>query len=740
MNKYRKQLIDRGAAWVIRAGGIGIIFCVVAVVVVVAVEALPLFFGADGAVQAVWPASGGSSSQEGTKDSPLAAGLEQYREVFFVVTPDARVTFHSVADGKPLESVSVKKAGSSRLVAAYLAPEGGHLAVATEDGRIILGRVRFRYVFDDEGKRSPTWSFRERRETFQVPEGGTARLLAYRQSDDGALGLACVTRDDRLYVLYADEEALEEPQDLELTEITIAPKTPLLTLALARSGEKVIVGTAGGEVHWRLLGAAGEGQDGETIDVSDARVTALCYLIGDSSLAVGDSEGTISIWSRVLDPSRPSGRRFERIHQMPRLDSSVVALAPSTRDKGFAAVEPDGTFHLQHATSETEHLRLETTGEEPLSFAFSAKMDGGILLDRDGQVALLNIDNPHPEVSVKTLFGKVWYEGYAEPEYVWQSSAATDDAEPKFSLIPLIFGTFKATFYALLFSVPLSVLAAIYTSQFLGHRGRGTIKPVVEVMAALPTVVVGFLAGLWLAPVVKASLASVLLGFVLVPMIVLLAVLLWWTVPEGARARLWPGTELVVMGGLLVGAVWLSAELGRTVEVEFFGADLKMWMLDTFGWHYDERNSLVVGIAMGFAVIPIIYTISEDALSAVPRHLKAGSLALGASRWQTAIRVVLPTASPGIFSAIMIGFGRAVGETMIVLMATGNTPVMDWTIFNGMRTMSANIAVEIPEAPHGGTLYRILFLTAFLLFVLTFFFNTVAEVTRIRLRRRYQRL
>ena len=113
---------------------------------------------------------------------------------------------------------------------------------------------------------------------------------------------------------------------------------------------------------------------------------------------------------------------------------------------------------------------------------------------------------------------------------------------------------------------------------------------------------------------------------------------------------------------------------------------------------------------MGFAVIPIIFTIAEDAFSSVPQHLTAASLALGASRWQTATRVVLPTASPGIFSAVMVGFGRAVGETMIVLMATGNTPVMDWSPFNGFRTLSANIAVEIPEAPYGGTLYRMLFL------------------------------
>ena len=141
---------------------------------------------------------------------------------------------------------------------------------------------------------------------------------------------------------------------------------------------------------------------------------------------------------------------------------------------------------------------------------------------------------------------------------------------------------------------------------------------------------------------------------------------------------------------------------------------------------------------MGFAVIPMIFTISEDALSNVPLSLTVGSLALGASRWQTAIRIVVPTASAGIFSALMIGLGRAVGETMIVVMATGNTPVLNWNIFAGMRTLAANIAVELPEAAEHSTLYRTLFLGALLLFIITFLVNTVAEVLRQHLREKYK--
>jgi phosphate transport system permease protein len=174
------------------------------------------------------------------------------------------------------------------------------------------------------------------------------------------------------------------------------------------------------------------------------------------------------------------------------------------------------------------------------------------------------------------------------------------------------------------------------------------------------------------------------------------------------------------------------------VEAGLFGGDLRVWLKAALGLVYDQRNCVVVGLAMGFAVIPIIFTIAEDSFSSVPQHLTAASLALGASRWQTATRVVLPTASPGIFSAVMIGFGRAVGETMIVIMATGTPPVLDWSIFNGMRTLSANIAVEVPEAPFASSLYRTLFLAALTLFLMTFLVNTIAEVVRQRLRERYR--
>ena len=196
-------------------------------------------------------------------------------------------------------------------------------------------------------------------------------------------------------------------------------------------------------------------------------------------------------------------------------------------------------------------------------------------------------------------------------------------------------------------------------------------------------------------------------------------------------------TELVACVLVLGGTVWVCLQFNQQIEALFFDSNYANWLRSTLGVGYDQRNALVIAIAMGMAVIPTIFSISEDSLGNVPRHLIAGSLALGATSWQTLTKLVIVSASPGVFSAIMIGLGRVVGETMIVLMATGNTPVLDLNLFNGFRTLSANIAVEMPEAPQGGTLYRLLFLAGLMLFVFTFLVNTLADMVRQRLRLRY---
>jgi phosphate transport system permease protein len=391
---------------------------------------------------------------------------------------------------------------------------------------------------------------------------------------------------------------------------------------------------------------------------------------------------------------------------------------------------------VDHLTTER---RLFSAPAKALSqAALSPRGDFIFASESQGGLKGWSLDAPHPEISAGVLWGKVHYESYDKPEHVWQSSGGTDDFEPKLSLVPLAFGTLKGTLYAMLFALPMAIFGALYTSQFATPRLRNFIKPLVEIMAALPSVVLGFLAGLVLAPLFERSAVSALLVPAVTLVVALLFVPLWIRMPRAFRLGWGGGREVAWLIPVIVLGFLFSMSVAPMFERAFLGGDFRTWLLAGHGITYDQRNSIVVGFAMGFAVIPIIFTISEDALSSVPRSLTSASLACGASPWQTAWRVVLPTASPGIFSAVMVGLGRAIGETMIVLMATGNTPVMDWSPFNGMRTLAANIAVETPEAPVHGSLYRLLFFTALLLFALTFLLNTVAELVRQHLRKRYE--
>lgn len=313
-----------------------------------------------------------------------------------------------------------------------------------------------------------------------------------------------------------------------------------------------------------------------------------------------------------------------------------------------------------------------------------------------------------------------------------------DPQRIRLALTPMAWGTLKAAFWAMAFAIPLALGAAVHSALYMSQRLRSRMKPTLELMEALPGVVVGFVAGLVLAPWVERQLAGALALLFVLPLGVLLAAGIWRRLPARwrrllslARAGLWlvPWLALLAL---------VTITLAPRIEMLLFAGDLRGWLDAELGLDYATRNALIVGLAMGFAVMPSVYALAEDALAGVPGRLGEGAQALGATRWQTLWRVVLPAAAPGIFAAVMIGAGRAVGETMIVLMASGNAAVMSLSPFEGMRTMAAGIAVELPEAVPGSEAYLLLMLAALLLFLFTFLVNTLAEVVRSRLMRRYR--
>lgn len=461
-------------------------------------------------------------------------------------------------------------------------------------------------------------------------------------------------------------------------------------------------------------------------------ISFMGYILGARTLILGGANGKLEAIDFARTQELEVHPHLRKIHTYPSIRGSIQGVNFPARDRRFIVWSSEMSAIYQ-ATS--EKLLWKGPGFKYVSFS----QDGDLLLSTDGKINhLYEVELDHSETSFKTLFNKVQYEGYSKPEYIWQSSSSTDDSEPKFSLIPLIFGTLKGTLFALLFAAPIGILSALYTSQFSSHAYRNLIKPTIEMMAALPSVVLGFIGGLVLAPYLERSLTSLIIFVPLFILIFIILTPLWVLVPKPIKKRISSGSEFIFILPLLLIAMYASLRLAPFVEKSYFDSNIISAVNNMFGVQYDQRNALIVGLTLGFAVIPIIFTISEDAMISVPKSLTTASLACGASPWQTAWRVVLPSASPGIFSAIMIGFGRAVGETMIVLMAAGNTPIMEWSPFNGLRSLSANIAVEIPEAVRFGTHYRILFLSALILFIFTFILNSLAVFLSQKLRKKYE--
>ncbi len=517
-------------------------------------------------------------------------------------------------------------------------------------------------------------------------------------------------------------------------QVTLNAGFTIASLYIGPRNQWIYVIGANGEIEIYGIGSLNQPTRmyAGTLLQPDQTLTAVAPLLGRYSLVAATADGNITQFGIYTDSL---GTRLDAIRQF-KLDIPVRRFVTEPRRKGFMAIDDAGAVHLMYPTSGRQLASFPANLPENAPVAISPRSNALVSAPDDSLVSLLTLHNEHPEISFSALWSETWYEGYNEPIYSWQSSSADNDFEPKFSLTPLAFGTVKAAFYALLFAVPIAIMGAIYTAYFMAPGMRSWVKPGIEIMAALPTVILGFIGGLWLAPIVEDNLSSVLSIFVVLPVGLFLLAMLWSLLPDQLTRRFdgWYGMIVVPLIILTVYAAFVS---GPWFEEAFFFGDSRAWFRTVLGLDYDQRNALIVGLIMGLAVIPTIFSIAEDAVYAVPTHLVRGSLALGATEWQTLVKVVLLTASPGIFSAVMIGMGRAVGETMIVLMATGNTPLMEWNIFEGMRTFAANIAVELPESELDSTHYRILFLAALVLFAFTFVLNTVAEVVRQRLRARY---
>ncbi len=735
IDKSRRN--DRIAEFLIRVGGVMVIFSVVWILVMISRVALPLFYPASAKVASTVKIPAAISA-----DRILTLGSEENQQALFLLDDSGTFHFLKAADGSLSSSIKTPSVpvGAVRAVAAEYVGKSAY-NLLWDNGAVSSVTVALATNKDADGKISLTHDVVAQDDISFAATAGIVQSFVRSIEGKGVVRIDRLS-GDRLRVSHQlVEKDLLGNEKRSNTSADISEPLPgrLTALAVDSKGHYLYAGTENGMLLRWDISEPGQVRLLESVETSDQHkaVTSLALVLGDVSVAVGDAGGSLTTWFPVKVAGSGEDRRLTRIHTLRPNQKGITAIIPSPRDKTIVSFNAS-EIHADHMTSERDLLTI-TPAAGTVRAALSPKGNTLVALG-SSTVTVWKLDIPHPEISLSTLFGKVWYEGYDRPEYAWQSSAANDDFEPKMSLVPLVFGTIKATFFAMLFAVPLALLAALYTSQFMSPKLKGRVKPVVEIMAAIPSVVIGFLAGLWLAPLIDKSVLTIFLSIIIVPLMLLLTIFFWKRIKTASMLqKMTRGHEFIAMIPVVILGIYAAFLLSGLAELNLFSGDFKQWLYSSLGVRYDQRNSIIIAIALGFAVIPIIFTIAEDAISNVPRNLTAASLALGASRWQTAWRVVLPSALPGVFSAVMIGFGRAIGETMIVLMATGNTPIMSWSLFNGLRSLSANIAVEIPEAPLNSSLYRVLFLSAVLLFLFTFLINTVAEALRQRFRKKYGR-
>ena len=854
----RVRAADAVARAVITLGGIGTLVAVLLVGVFLVVVALPLFRRASARLETT------AALALATDGPPRALGTDPSGAVAWIVEPTGDLAVAGIATGTIFERLPAAAAGLAGATAVRVLPSGG-AAVGFADGTFRRGRIGVESRFIDPADLPPPAA--------RLASGAAVATAAGTivRSIDGHHAVVTLVSDLDAPARVADEAIV----DLDLTSLDggwlvaaldAAGRVRIEAVSLRRNllTDETVASAAGHTIEpvagftprfvrvselgdqALLIAADGQARRYSVRDVSAVAemetfraappgvgVTAVERLFGGAAFAIAGADDAVRIFFPARTPTATTTDAVAMViaREFPAPPPAgaarrVTALAAAPRSRLFAVADAAGGVRLLHSTSGATVLSLESRDPSaalpaatgPTAVAIAAR-EHRLVATADRGLTAWTIDPGYPEVSLTSLLEPVWYERYPAAVQAWETTGH-ESFEPKYGLWPLIFGTIKATTYSMLFATPVAILAAIYASEFMVPRWRGRIKPAIELMAGLPSVVLGFVAGMVVAPWLEQAVMGVVAGLFTVPLALLAGAHLWQFLPAGVRTNLAGWRFAVVgLGGLPAGLLAARLAAGG-MERWLFAGDLRGWLDGSGaggfggwviallpaaaigvtllvrrtlapwlrrvsdGWSqrraaatalavflvgaaatvavawaaalfldslrldprgglfgtYVQRNALVVGIGMSFAIIPLIFTIADDALVSVPDHLRSASLGAGATPWQTAVRVVVPAAASGIFSAVMIGLGRAVGETMIVLMAAGNTPILDWNIFNGFQTLSAAIATELPEAAHGSGHYRVLFLAALALFAMTFVVNTAAELVRQRFRRRAHEL
>ncbi len=848
MRKIYLRVSERLAALVIQSAGVSTILAVVLVVLVLVAQTLPLFRLArvDTAQQ--------RSFLVGER-SLIHVGSDEHARVFWGVDQQGCFFALDASQGKWLGPYRLPKGSSpeATLRCAKTADDGRSILLGFSDGTLQLFELRSHndsLPFADPAGDQLALRSDEERTTDRD-------LLTFRLRSQWSLGepIECMdfghrkirtmepqTKTSLLWAVCTDRTLIRFSQSewgrFDSTQESSATRDSMQRVPLALAGsakavgvmlqphsDHVVLATDQGKI---LRYRFGEGSEPNLVDQLTVEadgmhdnatlVRSASGLLGRETLLLALSGGAVegyfqsqadesSDWASKLTLAYRIGPSFT---EGKASDGAYLATSPVLRI--LSRMNEAGEGELLYAPTQSRLASWKIEVASPLRHvAFSPRGDHLLILDSQSLHAV-PVDVRHPEGSWKGLLAPLWYEGYPHRVWTWQSSSIGQASEPKLSLIPLLWGTLKATFFALAFGGPIALLAAVYTSEFAPRRYRNGIKASVEWMASVPSVVLGALGAFVLAPLLSQYLFVLIFVAIGFPLGLYLFAQLSFARRGTNRARLpWMGMVSLAGWGIFLGLLvfgagrleswlfgvpfseWLTEAKGSSLAgwilvlgpltgfallvllesldqrwlhllpdahwlgvvlanpwLRYLGWGLTSCLLTYFlawngdGWlgdlrlgilgSYQDRNALLAGMILGFCVIPGIFTLAEDAMQSVPQSLRAASLGCGASPWQTTLYVVIPSAMGGIFAACMVGFSRAIGETMILLMVAGNAPMLDLHPFHGVRTIASTIAIELTEAANGSTHYHVLFLSALCLIGMTLCANSLAEWVRLRLR------
>ena len=613
----RKSVLiaDRLADWTIRVGGILVIIAVFGILVFLVEEVLPLFKGGTVTDRLSYRVAA-------LDDRIVAVTMDEHQSLAVLVGSHGGLRAFHAPTGVPLEVPGFDFEGME-VTAVALAQDRENVAFGMEDGSVRFGRIKIRTdilaadgvpeglrVLDERdasdgrsvyskipGNQVRKVSLEANLEAERGEAGGGDSIVAmdYRLgglAERPTRAFVTLDRGGRINMSLAESRLnmLTRQTTVTVTRSTLPPLPEGVVpthILMTQKADQVYVAEKSGRVFRYNTQNLREPLLAEETDLfsEGVELTTFGFLAGENSLVVGGSDGSVNIYFRLARKDSDTRDGFVLVHtrEFEHHASAVRGFQPTQRGKAFMTVDDGGRILVRHGTSESTLLDL-AVGREPFAvLAFAPRGDGILGVRQSGEATLWKLSIPHPETSIRTLFCKVWYEGYPEPAFTWQSSAATDEFEPKLSLVPLIFGTVKATVYSLIFAIPIALLGAIYTSEFMHQRVRAMVKPLMEMMASLPSVVLGFVAALVLAPVVETWIAAVLLCFFVFPLCLVGSAFLWQFVPGGIALRMEGIPKFLIIVLMSAVGVFLAYRLGPTFERVFFSGNFTLWVNGSLG-------------------------------------------------------------------------------------------------------------------------------------------------------------